>query len=206
MAQLSSNKKAGWERIENPAARRIARKLGTLCGPLVDPDNPDYNTLEFISDPAYAAWVRQRLRSAMLLSRLDEGLSQLPDIREHISPLFQMIESIYRPRNLEGTIIHLARNLEWYLDHSRPIQTSGLFAYQFVVLVVSLVAALLLLTSQATRAGSIPLLLLAGIQALAFALQLNGTPPSAGEQLRSSTMIINCAELYRYLVELHTSE
>jgi hypothetical protein len=198
---------AGWQTITNPVAREMAEELYRLSGLRTNPDKPDYEIEALDVDWHYRDWVRQRLREMQFFTRLDSGLDSLPDIRLVVPALLRPLESMLYPKSQDALLWHLARNLEWYLSKPGAVPAVKWRTWVWLSVIPILLAAQMILLVRVGLHGNITMTSQVGLITgflMPVVMGIFAGILRAGELPGSGKFRIHAAELYRYLVELHT--
>jgi len=192
-----------WASIQNPAARRVARKLRSHCG-FFDPDLPEYIPFNTFDDYlGYRNWVRRRLRETNILSQLSFGLPPLRNEKRDFRPRLLRLPAS-SALSLTPAVMKLARSLDRYLDpQGRPEPLNPLVPILGITwLGIACLSAYLAVVDLAYWLEVILLLgcILLGSSGLVSRILV---AQEEGDPIKYS---INCAELYRFIVSAHNDD
>jgi len=201
-SRLFTSPELDWDEIGSPVARRAIRAAyralpaDTHRGPAFDdPDKCPWEIHE------YQQWLHQQLRDRGLAKALAGGQAFLPDCSDELSQPWRWLARLFAPRTIEQLTRHVAVNLEWYVDQSRPLRDPWKLASDLVfptALLTALVAVPLLLTTGIGAGGWVIAL---GASLLVAAL-VYGLMLIFGRNTHKHRT--NCAELYEYLLEAYS--
>jgi hypothetical protein len=191
----------GWEQIENPAARRMAKILRRMCGPLIDPSFPDYLGRAGKAYEDYRQWVRTRLRESYLLAQISSGTVTLPELHLEGSLSQRLMNALDKPRNLDQMAAHLAKHLSTYLGWTNGARKRNRWGLLFAPVGV-LQFGLFIHYLCSPRSDKWLWATSSGLWVVFFTVGLYRHLASSDMQDEAKYMI-NCAELYRHILELH---
>jgi hypothetical protein len=188
-----------WEEVVSPVARRVIKTawrmipMGTTWGPaLDDPLNCPFEIHQ------YQLWLFARLRASGLAKGLAGGEALLPDITAHLAQPWRYLARLVPPRTYEQLTRQLARNLEWYLDQSRPPEDIWTQTQRKLPITALLTGLLLAALGAGTGLFQLHWLAIIGLFIL-ITLALFGLVTLFGRNTHKHQT--NCAELFFYLLE-----
>jgi len=188
-----------WEEVVSPVARRVVKAAwrmipaATTWGPaLDDPLNCPFEIHR------YQIWLFERLRMNGLAKALAGGDALLPDITAHLAQPWRWLARLSPPRNYEQLTRQVARNLEWYLDQSRPPQDIWTQTQQKLPITAVLTAVLMASLGTGTGLFSLHWIVVVGLFILITLLLFGVVTLFGRNTFKHQT---NCAELYHYLLE-----
>lgn len=133
-----------------------------------------------MADPAdlanYRQALRERLKASGLAQQLAGGADLLPDIAEALPEPWASLARWNRPRDIRALARHIRKNLNWYLDPSKPLKP-GLPGYVGTALAI-------VLSSLAVHYAADSLLLGLGIALCIFAFFVAAARAVDRESLR----------------------
>ncbi len=146
----------------------------------------------------YQNWIHQRLPESGLAKALAAGPDFLPDITVELPWFWRQLARLTAPRSYSRLAVQVARNLAWYLGAGTPPVTL-IHKLRSSVAPALLITALLLLSLILTTGLGVqpwPVIGLVGLvlQAVVLAIVWSFGQDSSGK------LIVNCTELYAYLL------
>ncbi len=147
----------------------------------------------------YRSWIRRHLEQSDLSQRLPCGLEAFPDLTAALPWIIQPLERCFKHRSVEQVTLHLARNLEWYLEPTSKAPTN--MAWQVGGTLGMLVVFLVSWAISSSLGGVFPLWgffgpLFIGAVNAGNAVKLGGF---SGESPSHERYLIHVMELHRYL-------
>ncbi len=134
--------KVAEKQISNPAIKRMLRALSRISH--TEDELADYQNLAhtiLMDRYKHQLRIRKWLKASGVASRIPAGLEGFPDIYQALPGGLRPLYRIFRPRTYEQLIVHIAFNLDWYMDPSKKsvgirMDLSPIFVPVFITLII----------------------------------------------------------------------